>query len=161
MSLVENAGLFVFQTDCVMKSVVIGVPLVLVLATPVLESIIWMDWPNFWYLVSPSKMDLLRASIDDDALMIIWCNLSCCVSKRGHNDASSNALHNFFIASLGIHWNCIEFCLPADRMLPFKLGAHEGCELLAVDLCASFFLVVSDGLLIIQVFLTSLVLPTM
>jgi hypothetical protein len=71
MSLVENAGLFVFQTDCGMKSVVIGVPLVLVLATPVLESIIWMGWPNFWYLVSPSKMDLLRASIDDDALMII------------------------------------------------------------------------------------------
>ena len=26
---------------------------------------------KFWYLVSPSKMDLLRASIDDDALMII------------------------------------------------------------------------------------------
>jgi hypothetical protein len=55
----------------------------------------------------------------------------------------------------------MEFCLPADRMLPFKLGADEGCELLAVVLCASFFMVVSDGVLIIRVFLTSLVLPTM
>jgi hypothetical protein len=70
MSLVANAGLFIFRRDCGMKVVVMGVPSVLVLATPIAGSITWMGWPN-WYLVSYSKIDFLRASIDNDASMMI------------------------------------------------------------------------------------------